>query len=96
MKIDRELILKLEKLSRLELSEEERQKMQVDLGKMLEMVKKLEEVDLDTIKPLTHLTTQNNVTRPDQVEEHIDRQKALDNAPDSMNEYFKVPKVIKK
>lgn len=96
MKIDRELILKLEKLSRLELSEEERQKMQVDLGRMLDMVKKLEEVDLDTIKPLTHLITQNNVTRPDKVEDHIDRQKALDNAPDSMNEYFKVPKVIKK
>ena len=96
MKINRELILKLEKLSRLELSDAERAKMQVDLGQMLEMVKKLESVDLESIKPLTHLTTQSNVTRKDKVGEHIDRQIALDNAPKSTDQYFNVPKVIKK
>lgn len=96
MKIDHELILKLERLSRLELSAEEREKMQVDLSRMLDMVEKLEEVDLDSIEPLTHIVPQSNVTREDKIGKHIDREKALKNAPDSLNEYFKVPKVIKK
>ncbi len=96
MKIDHELILKLEKLSRLELSEDQRVKMQSDLGKMLGMVQKLDELDLNDVEPLSHMTERSNVTRTDEVKNHIDTSKAMDNAPDSTKEYFKVPKVIKK
>lgn len=96
MKIDHELILKLEKLARLKLSEDQRSKMIEDLNDMLKMVNKLEELDLDNVEPLLHLSNQYNVTRTDKVEDHMDRDAALANAPDSDNEYFKVPKVIKK
>ena len=96
MKIDRELILKLEKLSRLELSEDQRVKMQEDLSKMLGMVQKLDELDLQEVEPLLHMTQRVNVTRADEVKNHIDTSKAMENAPDSTKEYFKVPKVIKK
>ena len=96
MKIDHDLILKLEKLSRLELSEDQRLKMQADLSKMLGMVQKLDELDLKDIKPLLHMTERSNVTRADEVKNHIDTSTAMENAPDSTEEYFKVPKVIKK
>ena len=96
MKIDHDLILKLEKLSRLELSEDQRLKMQADLSKMLGMVQKLDELDLKDIKPLLHMTERSNVTRVDEVKNHIDTSTAMENAPDSTAEYFKVPKVIKK
>lgn len=96
MKIDHALILKLEKLSRLELSEDQREAMQADLSKMLGMVQKLDELDLKDIEPLLHMTTEANVTRADTVKNHIQTKKAMDNAPDSTKEYFKVPKVIKK
>lgn len=96
MKIDHELILKLEKLSRLELSEDQRVKMQEDLSKMLGMVEKLDELDLQEVEPLLHMTKSSNVTRTDEVKNHIETSKAMGNAPDSTKEYFKVPKVIKK
>jgi len=96
MKIDHELILKLEKLSRLELSTDQRAKMQEDLSKMLGMVEKLDELDLQDVDPLLHMTKRYNVTRSDEVKNHIATSKAMDNAPDSTKEYFKVPKVIKK
>ncbi|MBT8218587.1 MAG: Asp-tRNA(Asn)/Glu-tRNA(Gln) amidotransferase subunit GatC [Bacteroidia bacterium] len=96
MKIDHELILKLEKLARLKLSEDQRSKMIEDLNDMLKMVNKLDELDLHDVEPLLHLSNQYNVTRTDKVEDHMDRDAALANAPDSDNEYFKVPKVIKK
>ena len=96
MKIDHALILKLEKLSRLELSEAQRIKMQSDLSKMLGMVQKLDELDLKDVDPLLHMTERTNVTRADEVKNHIDTSKAMENAPDSTKEYFKVPKVIKK
>jgi len=96
MNIDHQLILKLEKLSRLELSQDQRIKMQSDLSKMLGMVQKLDELDLKEVEPLLHMTERSNVTRSDEVENHIDTSKAMKNAPDSTREYFKVPKVIKK
>ncbi len=96
MKIDRTLILKLEKLSRLELSEDQREKMQTDLSKMFGMVQKLDELDLKDVNPLLHMTDRINVTRTDEVKNHIDTSKAMNNAPDSTETYFKVPKVIKK
>ena len=52
MKIDHALILKLEKLSRLELADEQRTRMQEDLSKMLGMVQKLDELELDNVDPL--------------------------------------------
>lgn len=96
MKIDHELILKLETLARLKLSSEQRSKMLEDLNKMLEMVNKLDELNLENVEPLLHMTAQNNVTREDKIGDHIERSKALANAPDSDKQYFKVPKVIKK
>lgn len=96
MKIDRDLILKLEKLSRLELSEEQRSKMQTDLGKMLGMVEKLDEINLADVDPLLHMTPNTNVSRSDEVRNQMDTKAAMENAPDGTDKYFKVPKVIKK
>ena len=96
MNIDRELILKLEKLARLQLSDKERATMQGDLNKILGMVEKLDELDLEDVQPLLHLMETKNVTREDKEANQIATTTAMQNAPDSTDEYFKVPKVIKK
>ena len=96
MNIDRQLILKLEKLARLELSEDERAKMQDDLNKMLDMVEKLDELDLKGVEPLLHVINAEHVTRKDIVKNQMDTSTAMNNAPKKTNQYFKVPKVIKK
>ncbi|MEM9888673.1 MAG: Asp-tRNA(Asn)/Glu-tRNA(Gln) amidotransferase subunit GatC [Bacteroidota bacterium] len=94
MKIDEQLILKLESLARLELSTSERQQIQVDLENILGMVEQLQSLDTSGVEPLIYISEEENVLRLDEVSHELDRQKALRNAPDSDGTYFRVPKVI--
>jgi aspartyl-tRNA(Asn)/glutamyl-tRNA(Gln) amidotransferase subunit C len=94
MKIDKKLILKLEKLSRLELSETERVKIQKDLNEILKMIEKLDELDTSNVEPLIHVSEEKNVLREDEIKNQLSREEALSNSPDNDGQYFKVPKVI--
>jgi len=94
MAIDNKLILKLEHLARLQLSETEREQLNGDLNNILAMVEKLQEVDTENVAPLVYITEHDNVLRTDEVNNQVSRKAALANAPDSNEEYFKVPKVI--
>ena len=96
MKIDENLILKLEQLSRLELSPEERIAMQGDLEKILALCEKLKEVDTDGVEPLVYLGAQAQRLRADEIKGMVDRVEALKNAEGATDQFFKVPKVIKK
>lgn len=96
MQIDKELLLKLEHLAKLELSETERTEIAGDLNNILKMVEKLQEVNTDGVEPLTHITAVNNIFRKDEIKNQLTQGEALKNAPDHNGEFFKVPKVIKK
>ena len=94
MKVDKVLISKLEKLARLELSNNEKEGLMHDLNNILDMVKKMEEVDTAAVEPLVYISEEVNVLREDEINHQVDRQEALDRAPDQDGTYFKVPKVI--
>ena len=94
MQVDEQLVLRLEKLARLRLSEEEREVIQGDLNKVLEMVDKLKEIDTDNVEPLVYINDDVNVLREDVVKNQTLREDALRNAPAEDGTYFKVPKVI--
>ena len=94
MKVDDTLLLKLENLARLELSEEERNGLRIDLQRMIEMVSKLDELDLENIEPWMHMTIAENVMREDMIQEQLSVQQTLKNAPGKEEDYFKVPKMI--
>lgn len=94
MQVDEQLVLRLEKLARLRLSEEEREIIQGDLGKILEMVDKLKEIDTENVEPLTYINDEVNVLREDVIANQVNREDALKNAPAEDGTYFKVPKVI--
>lgn len=96
MQIDQKLILRLEELARLELSEAEREKIRQDLENILDMCQKLDALDTSDVEPLVYISEAVNVLRADEVKHQIDRKLALDNAPDTNGTYFKVPKVIDK
>ncbi len=95
MKIDNKLISKLEKLSRLELSEKEKKQIQVDLNNILKMIGKLEELDTTGVEPLIHVSDEAIDLRDDEIKNQLSREDALLNAPLKDEQYFKVPKVIK-
>lgn len=94
MQIDKQLILRLEHLARLELSEEERARLTGDLNNILTMVEKLMELDTENVDPLVYINDEVNVLRSDEVKNQLGREAALANAPDRNEAFFKVPKVI--
>lgn len=96
MKVDESLILRLEKLARLELSETERTTFQGDLNNILEMVEKLSEIDTTGIEPLRHVIDTAKAWRKDEIHQPISKADALKNAPNHDDDYFKVLKVIEK
>ena len=93
MAIDEQLILKLEKLARLRLAPDERPRLAADLTKILGMVDKLRELDTEGVEPLRYLTDLPAEPRGDEVKNQLSREKALENAPDTDGEFFRVPKM---
>lgn len=94
MIIDDKLILKLERLARLKLSEQERVEIKADLSKILIMIQKLEEIDTDGVEPLVYVTSDENRPAEDVVGNQVTKDQALSNAPSKDSDFFKVPKVI--
>lgn len=95
MKIDKTLILKLEELSRLQLSEEERNAMITNLSDMLKLVEKLRELPTQNVEPMIYINDEVNIWREDETENLISTEKALSNAPEAHENFFSVPRVIK-
>ncbi|MCB0837804.1 MAG: Asp-tRNA(Asn)/Glu-tRNA(Gln) amidotransferase subunit GatC [Bacteroidetes bacterium] len=96
MQINDELIDHLAKLSKLNFSEGEKEKMKHDFQQMLDFVDKLQEVNTDDVEPLIHMTKTVNQFRPDQPAQPFTQEEVVKNAPDHDGEHFKVPKVVKK
>jgi aspartyl-tRNA(Asn)/glutamyl-tRNA(Gln) amidotransferase subunit C len=96
MQIDHDLILKLEMLAQLELSDDERGHLQKDLENIIKMVDKLQEIDTTDLEPLVHLGNANAILREDVPGPQLSRSEALANASIKDELYFLVPKVIEK
>ena len=96
MQVNDELVSKITHLARLQLNESEKDAIKTDLQRMIEFVEKLNELDTTGVEPLLHMSDNVNILREDVVKGSIDRKEALKNAPVHDEEFFKVPKVIKK
>ena len=96
MQITIQTIDKLANLSQLQFNDEEKVALQFDLEKMIGFIQQLEKVDTTGIEPLQHMSDAVNVLREDELKGSITREEALLNAPSKDEQFFKVPKVIKK
>ncbi len=81
-------------LAKLELSDEEKEKAKSDMGKMLDYIDKLNELDTSQVEPMSHVFPVNNVFREDIVANGNDRENILKNAPEQNGESFIVPKTF--
>lgn len=63
---------------------------------MISFVEQLNEVNTAGIEPMLHMGNAANMLREDVQQGSVSREEALLNAPESDNEFFIVPKVIKK
>lgn len=95
MVVDKSILNKIAHLARLEVRSEEEEKMLNELSGIISWVEKLKEVDTEGVEPLTSMSLEMNRLREDEVLPHLDRDKALNQAPKKSSEYFRVPKVLK-
>ena len=84
------------KLARLRLTEEEKQRFQKELGKIIEYFDQLKKLNTEGVPPTTHVVPLENVLREDVVAPSLPVDEALANAPDRKGNYFRVPKVVEK
>jgi len=82
------------RLARLELSEQEKILFAGQMDAILGYVEKLKELDTDNILPTSHAVPMENSFREDVMYPSIGIDKALQNAPDRAETFFRVPKVI--
>lgn len=82
------------RLARLQLDDEERARLQKDLEGIVAYVEKIGELDVAGIEPTCHAVAIRNVMRDDAVTASLDRELALANAPESVQEHFKVPRIL--
>ena len=95
MEVNDALVDKLAHLAGLKFNEAEKEEIKNDLQRMIAFVEKLNELDLEGVEPLLHMSDEVNVLREDEVKGSISREEALKNAPLHDEQFFKVPKVIK-
>jgi aspartyl-tRNA(Asn)/glutamyl-tRNA(Gln) amidotransferase subunit C len=96
MKVNDELVDKLANLARLEFNAQEKEEIKNDLQQMIGFIDKLNELDTTGVEPLLHMSGNINVLREDEVKGSISREDAFRNAPLHDEQFFKVPKVIRK
>ena len=81
-------------LAKLALSQEEKESAGKDMGRMLDYIDKLNELDTSDVEPMTHIFPMNNVFREDVVTNGDDRSGMLKNAPQQKDGAFKVPRTV--
>jgi aspartyl-tRNA(Asn)/glutamyl-tRNA(Gln) amidotransferase subunit C len=96
MQVNDELVDQLSHLARLTFEPEKKEEIKKDLQKMISFIEKLNEIDTTGVEPLLFMTDEVNVLREDEVKGSVSREEGLLNAPVKDDQFFKVPKVIRK
>lgn len=81
-------------LAKLELTDEEKQAAKSDMGRMLDYIDMLGELDTSDVEPMSHAFPVQNVFREDEVVNGDERDKIIANAPEEKDGMFVVPKTF--
>ena len=81
-------------LAKLELSDEEKEQAKTDMGRMLDYIDKLGELDTSDVEPMSHVFPVQNVFREDVVTNGDERERLLSNAPQEKDGMFVVPRTF--
>lgn len=81
-------------LAKLELSPKEKEAAKKDMGRMLDYIDKLNELDTSSVEPMSHVFPVHNVFREDVVTNGDDREQMLANAPEAKDGQYQVPRTV--
>ena len=94
MKIDKNTTLKIAKLTRLKIKDSEIAEFSGQLSSILDWVEQLNEVNTEKVEPLSNISLSKLPKREDISENINNTKEILSNAPDKLEGYFAVPKVV--
>ncbi len=92
--VSREVVEHVAMLARLQLTEDESDRLQKELGRILEYADKLQAIDTDEVEGTSHVIPMTNVYREDQVGVSLDVEEVVANAPDAAEDFFRVPRIV--
>lgn len=94
MKITKDQIQHIAVLSRLNLSEEEKDLFGSQLSSILDYMDQLNELDTRETEPTSHVLSLSNVMRDDILTSSLPGEEALKNAPSHSENFYRVPRII--
>lgn len=81
-------------LARLELSEQENDRLTGHLNQIMAHFEDLQKLDTSDVEPTSHSIPMKNVFREDKVGPSFTQEEAVSNAPEEKDFYFVVPQVV--
>jgi len=94
MSIDRDTVKKVAGLARLRMNDEQLDKHTPEINNILKFVEQLAEVNTDNVEPLANVARIDLKCRLDEINDGGYAQDVLKNAPESVEGYFAVPKIV--
>ena len=93
-RISAEVVVKVSRLARLDVSPDEVQRITSQMAGMLEHFADIDALDLSGVEPMTQPYPLSNVFREDVVVTGLDREEVLANAPAAEDGRFRVPPIV--
>lgn len=94
MEITENLVSYVAELSRIKLDGGQTEKMQREIGALVEYMDILNTLDTSDVEPISHVFDVKNVLRVDDVKDSYERSELLKNAPIHTEESAVVPKTV--
>ena len=94
MTMDKDTVRKVARLARLEVPEADLARRAAQLSAMLKWVEQLQAVNTDNVEPLANVANIELPLRKDAVTDGNMQDKVLANAPEQVQGFFVVPKVV--
>jgi len=92
MSLNRDQVLHVARLARLELSEEEVERFSTELSKVFDWIETINQLgDIDDVEPTSHVVAVENALRADEPQPSLPQEVALAAAPDAAQGGFRVP-----
>ena len=94
MALDADTVRKIAFLARIRVPEEKLEPLAGELDGILGWIEQLAEVDTDGVEPMTSVAAMTLPLREDAVRDGNDPSKVVSNAPDLVDNFYTVPKVV--
>jgi aspartyl-tRNA(Asn)/glutamyl-tRNA(Gln) amidotransferase subunit C len=94
MAVDKDTVRSIARLARLAVDEDQVAAMETELNALLSWVEQLQEVDVESVPPMTSVVEQRLKMREDVVNDGGYADDLLKNAPQVEDHFFVVPKVV--